>query len=99
MTILATAIAQIQQNTRLLAAVGLDAEKIIARMNDTAALYSDTIACSEAGRQIAMEAEIVEQTAHEELGDSDREIGRMLRIVARNLNGVIRYGQEPLPVR
>lgn len=96
--ILTDGIAQVRQNARLLAAVGLDAEQIIAQMNQTNALFSSSFACSEAARDIRLEAEIVAQDASEELGDSDREIARMLRILARNLH-MIRYGEAVEPVR
>lgn len=98
METLATATAHILRNARLLAAVGLNAEKIVTQMKDTAALYSDTLAYGEAGRTIRAEAEIIEQVAHEELSDSDREIARMLRTLARNLH-MIRYNAETEAVR
>lgn len=98
MTILASGITQVRSNARLLAAVGLDAERIIAQMNQTNNLFGASLACSEAARDIRSEAEIVAQDAAEELGDSDREIARMLRILVRNLH-MIRYGGAVETVR
>lgn len=98
MTILASGIAQVRHNARLLAAAGLDADTIIAQMNDTAALYSESLACGEAGRQIRAEAFFVEENADVELGDSDREIARMLHILAYNLH-MTRCGAAVKPVR
>lgn len=99
MTILTAAMTHIRHNAALITAVGLDPEAMIQEMRDTTALYSDTFACGEAGRKLRMEAQLAEETAHEEFGDGQRAIARLLGIVAHNLNGRIRYGQEPNPVR
>lgn len=98
MNILDTAIAQVRTNARLLMAAGLDAEETVAKMQETASLYSEALACGEVGRQIRAEAHVIAENADVDLGDSDREIARMLCIVAYNLH-MIRAEGEPEPVR
>lgn len=98
-TILSTAMTHIRHNHMLLKAVGLNPDAVIQELRDNTALFSDTFACSEAGRKLRTEADYAEEQAHEEFGDAQREIARLLRIVAANLRGRIRYEQEPDPVR
>lgn len=98
MNILDTAIAQVRTNARLLMAAGLDAEETVAKMQETASLYSEALACGEVGRRIRAEAHVIAENADVDLGDSDREIARMLCIVAYNLH-MIRVEGETEPVR
>lgn len=99
MTILTAAMTHIRHNDVLLAAIGLNAEEMVQQLRDDTALYSDTFACGEVARKIALEAQHTEESADPELGDSQREIARMLRILSHNLGTRIRFEQEPLPVR
>lgn len=99
MTILTNAMTHIRHNAQLLAVAGLDAEEIVQQLRDTTALYSDTFACGEAGRTIALEAQSWRDSAEAESSDSQREIARLLGILASNLRMKIRYEEKPLPMK
>lgn len=99
MTILDAAANYVNHHAMLIKAVDLDPEALIVEMHETAALYGETLACGEVGRKLRAEAHIAEQGADEEFGDAQRAIARLLGQVAANLNGRIRYGHEPDPVR
>ena len=99
MTILANAMTHIRINRMLIRAVGVDVDELINEMQETAALFSDAFACGEVARKLRTEAEFAAEQAHEEFGDAQREIARLLRLVAYNLSARIRYEQAPDPVR
>ena len=98
MDILAAAVAQICDNALLLSVSGLDVDRTVARMRETATLYSPAFACAEVARELFVEAQFLEDEADENPLSSQRKIAAMMRMVAHNLNNRIRYEHEPVPV-